>query len=156
MIGAGNVAGAACASTHASGGFNHCADHLRMLAHAKVIVRAPDHDRARAIRGMPYCVWEMPGNALEIGKHAVALFLVQLRKRARKEITIFHRANSASGWSSTVLTIPIRRAAGDRGCHRLLAWRWMTEMPFALIAVCAGTMTSLIAALCAPPCRRSA
>jgi hypothetical protein len=82
VVGAGNVAGAARTSAHARRGFDHGSDHFRMLAHAKVIVRAPDHGRARAIRGMPYCMRETPGNALDIGEHAVAPFVVQASKRA--------------------------------------------------------------------------
>src|SRR5262249_56657046 len=98
--GAGNVAGAACASTHASGGFNHGADHLPMLTHAKVIVRAPDHDLARAVRRMPYCMRETPGDALEIGKHAIAPFGVQAGKRRGKETIIGHGADLRSvSWS---------------------------------------------------------
>src|ERR1700758_2342589 len=111
MIGAGNVAGAARAGTHAGGGFDHGADHLRVLAHAKVIVRTPDHDRARAVRGMPYCMRETPRNALEIGKHAIAPFGVQLGKRGGKEMIVGHRAKSPSGLCSAIGTSPIQRAA---------------------------------------------
>jgi hypothetical protein len=82
MVGAGNVAGAAGASAHAGGGFDHGADHLRMLAHAKVIVRAPDHDRPRAVRGIPCRVRETTGDALEIGKYTVSSFGVQTGKRS--------------------------------------------------------------------------
>jgi hypothetical protein len=87
MVGAENVAGTARTSTHARGDFEHGSDHFRMLAHAKVIVRAPDHDRARAIRGMPYCMPETPGDAPEIGKNAVAPFIVQASKRASEQAT---------------------------------------------------------------------
>src|SRR5262245_62104426 len=97
MVGAGNVSGAACAGTHASSGFNNGADHLRMLAHAKVIVRAPDHDRALAVRGMPDCMGKTPGNALEIGKHAVAPFGVQASKRGGKEMIIGHESTPEPG-----------------------------------------------------------
>ena len=44
MIGAGDVAGAAGAGAHAGRGLDHGADHLRVLAHAEVVVGAPDHD----------------------------------------------------------------------------------------------------------------
>jgi hypothetical protein len=89
---AGDVAGATGAGAHAGGGFDHGADHLRMLAHAKVIVRAPNHDRARAVRGMPCRVRETTGHAFEIRKHAVAPFLVQPGKRGGKEIIIGHES----------------------------------------------------------------
>src|SRR5262245_53526107 len=90
MVVAGDVASATGASTHMSGGFDHGADHFRVLTHAKVVVRAPDHDRARAVRRMPQCVREAPGDALEICKHAVAPFLVQPGKRGGKEMIIDH------------------------------------------------------------------
>src|SRR5262245_17554364 len=92
MVGAGDVAGAAGTSAHTGGGFDHSADHLRILAHAKVIVRTPDHDWMRAIRGMPCCVREPPGDTLEIGKDAVAPLVVQAGKRDGKEMIIDHRA----------------------------------------------------------------
>jgi hypothetical protein len=101
MVGAGNVTGPARTSAHARGGFHHGADHFRMLAHAKVIVRAPDHDRTRAIRGMQYCIRETPGNALDIGEHAVAPFSVKASKRRGKEMIIVHR-NCPPGLCSTI------------------------------------------------------
>src|SRR5207245_647906 len=54
VVGAGNVAGAASSGAHASRGLDHGADHLWMLAHAEVIVRAPDHNVARAVGRMPF------------------------------------------------------------------------------------------------------
>ncbi len=47
MIGAGDVAGAAGAGADAGRGLDHGADHFRMLAHAEIVVGAPDHDIAR-------------------------------------------------------------------------------------------------------------
>jgi hypothetical protein len=47
-----------------------------MPAPAEVVVRAPDHNGAGAVRGMLDRVREAPGDPLEIGKHAVAPFLV--------------------------------------------------------------------------------
>ena len=81
VIGPGNVAGAAGTGAHAGRRFDHGADHLRVLAHAEVIVRTPDHDRARAVRRTPGRVGKTPRDALEIGKHTVAPFLVQAGKR---------------------------------------------------------------------------
>ena len=53
MVGAGDVAGAARAGAHAGGGLDHGADHLGVLAHAEIVVGAPDHDLARPLRGVP-------------------------------------------------------------------------------------------------------
>src|SRR5262249_25626908 len=117
VIGPGNVAGAAGTGAHTGCGFDHGADHLRVLAHAEVIVRAPDHDRARAVWGMPSRMGKAPGDALEIGKHAVAPFLVQAGKRGRKEMIIGHGAKSPSwlmldDWEPVTLV-------GLRGLHAL-------------------------------------
>ena len=90
VIVAGNVARATGASAHAGRGFDHGADHLRVLAHAKVVVRASDHDWARAVRRMPGCVRETTRDALEIRKHAGAAFRVQPGKRRGKEMIIAH------------------------------------------------------------------
>src|SRR5215471_2540574 len=43
------------------------------------------------------CIRETPGDALEIGKHAVSSFCVQTSKRGGKEMIVGHRANSPSG-----------------------------------------------------------
>ena len=53
MMGAGDVAGAAGAGADSCGGLDHGADHLRMLAHAEIVVGTPDHDIARALRRVP-------------------------------------------------------------------------------------------------------
>ena len=53
MIGAGDVAGAARAGAHPGRGLDHGADHLGMLAHAEIVVGAPDHDLARPLRRVP-------------------------------------------------------------------------------------------------------
>ncbi len=47
MIGTGNVAGTAGAGAKARRGRDHGADDFRMLPHAEIIVRAPNHDVAR-------------------------------------------------------------------------------------------------------------
>ena len=47
MIVAGDVASAAGAGSRSRRRLHHGADHLRMLTHAEVIVRAPDHDILR-------------------------------------------------------------------------------------------------------------
>ena len=49
MIVAGDVAGAAGAGAHPGRGLHHGADDLGMLAHAEIVVRAPDHDVLAAL-----------------------------------------------------------------------------------------------------------
>src|SRR5215469_3576002 len=102
MIVAGDVAGASGTGAHAGRGFDHGADHLRVLAHAEIIVRAPDHDLLRSIRRMPDGVGKTPGDALEVGKHAVAPFLVQAGKCGEKEMIIGHMAKSSSSLYSPI------------------------------------------------------
>ena len=50
MIGAGDIPRATCARAHTGRGLDHGAEHFGMLAHSQVIVRAPDHDIAWAVR----------------------------------------------------------------------------------------------------------
>jgi hypothetical protein len=75
MIGARDISRAAGASAHAGGCFDHGSDHLRMLAHSEIVVRAPDRDVARAMRGMPDGMRESAGYALKIRKHPVPSFI---------------------------------------------------------------------------------
>src|SRR6516225_9096026 len=109
VIGPRNVAGAAGTGAHAGRRFDHGADHLRVLAHAEVVVRAPDYDRARTLWRMPRRMRKSPRDALEIGKHAVAPFLLQARKHGGKEMIIGHGAKSPSGSCSTIGTSDTRR-----------------------------------------------
>ena len=90
VIGAGDVAGAAGAGAHPRRGLDHGANHFRVLTHAEVIVRAPDHHIARALRRMPDRMREAAGNALEIGKHPIAPLAPQPGESVGKIIIIVH------------------------------------------------------------------
>ena len=81
VIIAGDVAGAAGTGTHAGRGLDHGADHFRVLAHAKIVVRAPDYDRARSGRGMPDRMRKPASDTLQIGEHAIALLAAQPAER---------------------------------------------------------------------------
>src|SRR6266436_3123338 len=94
MVRAGNIAGAAGAGAGAGRGLHHGADHLGVLAHAEIVVGAPDDDVAFALRGVPYRMGKPPGQPFEIGKHAVTPFIVQLSKRAGKKRFVVHRFDS--------------------------------------------------------------
>ncbi len=87
MVGAGDVARAARAGAHAGCGLDHGADHLRVLGHAEVVVRAPDHDVALALRGVPDRVRKTACDALEIGENPVAALVPQFAQ-GRREITL--------------------------------------------------------------------
>ena len=80
----------------AGGGVDHGADHLRVLAHAEIIVRAPDDDVFRPSRRMPHRVREAAGDALEVGKDAVAPFALEARHRADEKVIIIHHTACAN------------------------------------------------------------
>ena len=67
MMGARDVAGAAGAGADSRGGFDHGADHFGMLAHPEVVVGAPDHDIALALRRVPDRVREAARDPFEVG-----------------------------------------------------------------------------------------
>ena len=91
VIVAGDVAGAAGAGAHPRRGLDHGADHLRMLAHAEIVVRAPDHDILRPLRRMPDRMRKTAGDPLEIGKHPVAPLVMQPGERVGKIGTVIHK-----------------------------------------------------------------
>ena len=90
VIVAGNVAGAAGAGAHPGRGLDHGADHFGMLAHAEIVVRAPDHDVARALRRVPDRVRKPAGDPLEIGKHPITPLAPQPAKRVGKKGAVIH------------------------------------------------------------------
>ena len=90
MIGAGNVAGAAGAGSHPGRGLDHGADHLRMLAHAEIVVGAPDHDLARPARRMPDGVRKPAGDAFEVGENPVAALVAQTVQGVGEKRVVIH------------------------------------------------------------------
>ena len=121
MIGPGNVARAAGASAHAGRGLDHGANHLRVLTHAEVVVRTPDNDRAWAVRGMPGRMGKSSGDALEIGEHAVAPFLLEAGKRSGKEMIIGHSAKISVPLCSTTETPDTGRIQRASAAHMIEA-----------------------------------
>src|SRR5438309_9424610 len=96
-MGAGDVAGSAGAGTDTGGGFHHGADHFRVLPHPEIVVGAPDHDVARALRGVPHRVREATGDALEIGENPVAPLVMQAVEGGTEELAIIHRKTACQG-----------------------------------------------------------
>src|ERR1700745_3367864 len=90
MIGTGDVAGAAGAGPHAGCSFHHGADAFGVLAHAEIVVRAPDHDVLRPFRRMPDRMGKAASDPLEVGEHPIAPFAPQPAKRIDKKFAIFH------------------------------------------------------------------
>src|SRR5665811_2264084 len=98
-MGAGDVAGAPRAGADSGGGFHHGADHFRVLPHAEIVVGAPDHDVARAHRGMPHRVREPAGDALEIGENPVAPLVMQAVEGGTEKLAVIHRKT----WKRSVM-----------------------------------------------------
>jgi len=64
-----------------------------VLAHAEIIVGAPDHDVALALRRVPDRVREPAGRALQIGEHAIAALGVEAIEGGIEELGVIHRCN---------------------------------------------------------------
>ncbi len=107
MMRARDIAGAAGAGADAGRGLDHGAHHLRVLAHAEIIVGAPDHDVARAFRRMPHRMRETAGDAFEVGEDAVTPLVMQATKGGVEELAVIHRKTWSGelgpSWSYTVL-----------------------------------------------------
>ena len=90
MVGAGYVARAAGAGAHPAGRLLERSDHVGMLAHAEIVVGAPDGDFLGLAVGPPDRAGKRAGDALEIGEDAVAPFRVDLVDRFLKKPLIVH------------------------------------------------------------------
>ncbi len=88
MIVAGDIAGAAGAGTHPGRSLDHGADHLGILAHAEVVVGAPDNDVFCALRRVPQRVRKASGNALEVGEYPIAPFGMKAPQRPGEIVVI--------------------------------------------------------------------
>ena len=62
-----------------------------MLAHAEVIVGAPDDDVARAFRRMPHRVGETAGDAFQIGKNPVSSLVMEAGEGGAEKLAVIHR-----------------------------------------------------------------
>src|SRR3954467_18134 len=113
MIGARDIARAARACAHARRGFDHRADHLRMLPHAEVVIRAPDDDVAAPLWRMPDRVREAPRDALEVREYAIAPLLVQAAQRIRENGVVVHSSGSRSRHIRKILVRMSREYTGS-------------------------------------------
>jgi len=77
MVRARDVAGAAGAGADAGGGLDHGADHFWMLAHAEIVVGAPDHDIACSLGRVPHRMGKPARDPFEIGENPVAPLVMQ-------------------------------------------------------------------------------
>src|SRR5688572_33216416 len=97
MAVAGNIAGAARSGTSRAGRVGHGCHHGRVLAHAEIIVRAPDDDLAGAVRVVPDGVRETAGEPLDVGEHAVAPLVLQGLDGVTKKGLVIHRLTGREG-----------------------------------------------------------
>ena len=108
MMRAGNVARAAGAGAVRARRPDRGLDHVRMAAHAEIVVRAPDGDLARPAllaRRAPHRHREAGGVALEIGEDAISLFRLQAGDRILEAPFVVH-ARSFPAPAETLLSDP--------------------------------------------------
>ena len=90
-VGAGDVARAAGARALRVDRLAHRFDNRRMLTHGEVVVAAPHGDVARRLAlAMQARAREGADDALQLGEHAVAAFVVQTAKVAREKCLVIH------------------------------------------------------------------
>ena len=99
VVGARDVAGAAGAGAAAVQRLVHGGDHRGVLAHAEIVVGAPDGDLL-LLGPVVGGAGEAPGLALEIGEDAVAAFGPQRVEFGLEEAFIVHRGHSGEDLKS--------------------------------------------------------
>ena len=90
VVGARDVARAAGAGAAALDGFVHGGAHHRVLAHAEIVVGAPDRDLALAVRRVVRSAREAAGMAFDIGEDAVATFPAQTVEALVQQGVVVH------------------------------------------------------------------
>src|SRR5215831_15637747 len=101
VVGSSDIAGAAGTGAQARRRRHHCTDHLRVLSHAEIVVRAPDHDLAPAGWRMPDGMRETAGDALEVREDSIALLFLQPAQRCSKERVVIHFSSSSRSISKS-------------------------------------------------------
>jgi hypothetical protein len=90
-VGTGNVARTAGADAEPARRLLHGGDHGRMLAHAEIIVGAPDGDLAGIVGTVAeHGARKPPGDAFEVGKHPIALFLPERIECVLEDSAVVH------------------------------------------------------------------
>ncbi len=89
-VGAGDVARAAGARALGADRRLHGLDHDGMLAHGEIVVGAPDGDVAHRAVVVEAGAREGAGDALQLGEHAIASFVVQAPQMAGEKGFVVH------------------------------------------------------------------
>src|SRR5262245_50976658 len=90
VVGTGNVARAAGAGTATVQRLLHRRQDLRMLAHAEIVVGAPDSDGALAIGTVTQRLRKLASAAFEFGEDPIAALGPKLRQFAGEESVKIH------------------------------------------------------------------
>src|SRR5206468_9162590 len=72
-------------------GLLHRGDHVRMLAHAEIVVRTPDGDRLGSVAAEAARVRETALRAQDVDEHAVAALLVKALDRGFEDAVVVQR-----------------------------------------------------------------
>ena len=113
---AGDVAGAARAHAAAPGRLGQRGHHLRVLAHAEIVVRAPHRDLGgRPVRPAPVGDREPPGDPLDVGEDPVAALAVQALQGAAEMRLVVDPAARTLGPPAAALADATRRGHVGRG-----------------------------------------
>ena len=85
---AADVAGAARAGADLVQRVFHRLDHGGMLAHAEIVVRAPDGDRLGPVAAEAMRIGEAALGAQDIDEHAIAAFFMQAVDRGSEDAVV--------------------------------------------------------------------
>ena len=115
MVGAGDVPGAAGAGAATVDRRMHRRQHLRVLAHAEIVVGAPYRHLATAVAAIVHRPREMPGPAFEIGKDAIASLAPQFTQLPLEKSLVIHDPPVPRFMPGRPLTPPSPPAGGGEG-----------------------------------------
>jgi hypothetical protein len=90
MGGTRNIPGASRTRATVIDGLMHGLDHLRVLAHAKIIVGTPDGNFSRTLGSMARGPRKAAAMPLEIGKHPITAFVVKTVQLAFEKCLEIH------------------------------------------------------------------
>ena len=88
--GPGDVAGPARPGADALERLGHGLQHQRVLAHAEVVVRAPDRDLDRTLGAVPGGAREPSAVALEVGEDPIPSLGAQPREGVGQDLLVSH------------------------------------------------------------------
>src|SRR3546814_334537 len=88
--GGGECAGAAGAGAAGLQRLGHGSEHRGVLAHAEVVVRAPDGDALAVVAAVAHRARKAPRHPLEIGENAIAPFATEVGEGLSEELFVIH------------------------------------------------------------------